>query len=293
MNAAEYLSGNDNEQAEQTLIEGERKFPWPALHWEVFLARHYAWALTGSAGQLPGGRMVIRPDESDAPPAQSAYATKVRKMLLASNDVELLTRTEEQLQGNRPNLEFARSLVERVLSIQPDNRTAHRQRKNLELFSLRLRDQTDPGSLNDADRMVLLESKLRFGDVKDSEATAKELLALALRNQKDPDFGTAFFLANMALGTAALSRGDKAEAAQRLLTAASAPPTDFLRYNQIDMSLARNLVDAGERDAVAKFLDQCAKFNKAGEPLAEWAALIRKGINPDLSPNFGAFRQAQ
>jgi hypothetical protein len=58
------------------------------------------------------------------------------------------------------------------------------------------------------------------------------------------------------------------------------------------MSLARKLVDAGERDAVAKFLDRCAKFNKAGKPLAEWAAQIRKGLNPDLAPSFNVFRKA-
>ena len=33
MNAAEFLSGNDNDQAEQALLEGRRKFPSSALHW--------------------------------------------------------------------------------------------------------------------------------------------------------------------------------------------------------------------------------------------------------------------
>jgi len=293
MNAAEFLSGNDNDQAERILLEGQRRFPSPALHWEVFLARHYAWALTGSAGQLPEGRMVLGYDESGAPPAQGPYAMKVRKVLLASNDVELLTRTVEQLQGNTPNLTFAQSLIERALSIQPDNQRAHAQRKSLALFSLQLRDKTDPGSLNDGDRMVLLQSQLAHPGVKDAEAKANELLTLAARNTKDPDYGTAIFLANMVLGEAALSRGDKAEAVRRLLAASDAPPTEFLRYSQIDMSLARKLVDAGERQAVSTFLDRCAKFNKAGKPLVEWAAEIEKGINPDLSPHFDGFRPAQ
>jgi hypothetical protein len=55
---------------------------------------------------------------------------------------------------------------------------------------------------------------------------------------------------------------------QRYLPAASeAPPTEFLRYNQIDMRLARNLVDAGEREAVATFLGRCARFNSANKRL--------------------------
>ena len=139
MNAAEFLSGNDDEQAEQILLEGRRRFPssdrrWSGLHWEVFLARHYAWALTGSAGQLPQWETAVLCDESDAPPAQGPYAQKVRQTLSASKDTELLTRTAEQLQGNRPNLEFCRSLIERVLAIDPDNRHAHVERDNFRRF---------------------------------------------------------------------------------------------------------------------------------------------------------------
>jgi hypothetical protein len=51
-----------------------------------------------------------------------------------------------------------------------------------------------------------------------------------------------------------------------------------------DMTLARQLVDWGEREAVAQFLDRCAQFNYRGKDLIEWAAQIRKGINPDLTP---------
>jgi hypothetical protein len=50
------------------------------------------------------------------------------------------------------------------------------------------------------------------------------------------------------------------------------------------MELPRSLVDWGEREAVAQFLERCAKFNHRGKQLAEWAAQIRQGINPDLIP---------
>jgi hypothetical protein len=50
------------------------------------------------------------------------------------------------------------------------------------------------------------------------------------------------------------------------------------------MTLARQLVDWGEREAVAQFLDRCALFNHRRKDLAEWATQIRKGINPDLTP---------
>ena len=63
---------------------------------------------------------MVAPDESGAPPAQGPYAQKVRQTLLASKEIELLARTVEQLQRNRPNMEFCRSLIERVLSIEPE-----------------------------------------------------------------------------------------------------------------------------------------------------------------------------
>jgi hypothetical protein len=121
-----------------------------------------------------------------------------------------------------------------------------------------------------------------------SENVAHELLTLAVRNTNDPNYGTAVFLANIAQGRAALKRGDKSEALRLLLAASEAPPTEFLRYHQIDMSLARGLLDAGEREGVATFLEHCARFNAANMPLAEWAAEIRKGQEPKLRPLFRA-----
>jgi hypothetical protein len=50
------------------------------------------------------------------------------------------------------------------------------------------------------------------------------------------------------------------------------------------MTLARELVDWGEREAVARFLDRSSSFNVSGKRQAEWAAEIRRGINPDLTP---------
>jgi hypothetical protein len=297
MNAAEYLSGNDNEQAEQALLEGQRMYPTPGLHWEVFLARHYAWALAGLAGQLSDDRNVLfAHDDEGAAPSQRAYARKVRKTLLASKDSELLTRTVEQFQHSRSNLEFSRSLIEHVLAREPENRTANLDRYALERYALELRAETDPGSLSESDRMQLLTSQLEpaylnHADAQQTEARARELLALTA-HKRDADYGTSVFLAHMALGEAAFARGQKAEAVRHLLAASEAPSTEFLRYSQIDMSLARELVDAGEREAVATFLERCAKFNRAERQLGNWAGQIRKGLNPNLTPTFRGVRRA-
>jgi hypothetical protein len=141
-----------------------------------------------------------------------------------------------------------------------------------------LTSQLEPAYLNQA-------------DAKETEARARELLELTAHN-READYGTSVFLANMALGEAAFARGEKAEAVRYLLAASDAPATEFLRYSQIDMSLARDLVDAGEREGVATFLERCAKFNRAERQLTAWAGQIRKGLNPNLTPSFRAVRRA-
>lgn len=73
-------------------------------------------------------------------------------------------------------------------------------------------------------------------------------------------------------------------AAQHLLAAVESPGSAELRYLPIDMTLARSLVDWGEREAVARFLEQCARLNRESEKYKLWAEDIRKGINPDLLP---------
>jgi hypothetical protein len=277
MNAAEFLSGYDNEEAERVLLEGQRRFPSSALHWEVLLARHYAWALFGGEGSLPAA-LPMGSVGADATLAKDAYARKVQAALLASKDVELLDRTMAQLQGNGPGIGFSQALNDRVLSIDPENRQGHARRYWLRIQAAQLREKADRSSQSDSDRMLILEWRLipRPGaDPSGAEEPARQLLELASRNTKDQDYGTAVFLGNVALSAALLDRGEKAQAAQRLVSASEAPPTDFLRYQRLDLSLARKLVDAGERDSVVKYLDNCARWNAWGKQLKEWAAEIR------------------
>jgi hypothetical protein len=80
-------------------------------------------------------------------------------------------------------------------------------------------------------------------------------------------------------------RNDKRQAAQHLLAASAVAPTDWLRYGAVDMTLARQLVDWGEREAVAQYLERLAPANQArGQEMVQWAAQLRQGLNPDLLP---------
>ena len=129
-----------------------------------------------------------------------------------------------------------------------------------------------------------MEKAFWDGKMDEAELKARQLLTLTAQSITDPEYGNAIFFANLSIGRVMLRRGEKRQATSYLLAASNAPPTDHLRYEYIDMALARQLVDWGEREAVALFLDRCAQFNHRGKEMVEWAAQIHKGINPDLTP---------
>lgn len=294
MNAAEYLSGHDNEMAEQALLEGQRRFPargqYAGLHWDVLLARHYAWALVGHKGQMyPGPLGEVTPF-----PAPSPYAQKVRALLLASNDDELLGRVADMLPVNWQDKTLARALSDRAVELNPSEPFNHVQNIALKQRARLRQIPRDLNSQTDSDRIVLLLSRYpsRFPFSRPMELDAWQLLALAAKNPQDPNAGTAVFLGNMILGYAALNRGDKWEAVRRMKAAGEAPVNEYLRYRQIDMLLAAKLLDWGQREAVANFLDRCAKFSSYGRRYSQWAAMIRRGVNPPLFPVNGLYRPA-
>jgi hypothetical protein len=121
---------------------------------------------------------------------------------------------------------------------------------------------------------------------------AQEALDVAPRARNHPDYGTAYFRANMVLGMAAISGGDRKSAVGYLLKAADAPATDELRYPmagerpwpmnwQFPNTLTAALLKAGERNAVADFLDRYARICVTNRDRSlEDAALIRSGKTP-------------
>jgi hypothetical protein len=52
------------------------------------------------------------------------------------------------------------------------------------------------------------------------------------------------------------------------------------------MTLAKGLLEAGEREVVLTYLQSCGKFWKMGsDQLQAWMATIKGGGTPDFGPN--------
>ena len=124
------------------------------------------------------------------------------------------------------------------------------------------------------------------GDWPLAMTRAQEALALAPQFLKDWNYGNAIHDGHMVLGRVALARGNKKEAIRRLLLAGATPGSPQLDSFGPNMSLARDLLTAGEKTAVLRYFDLCARFWKMGGPaMKQWRADIRANRTPDFGAN--------
>jgi hypothetical protein len=317
-NAAQFFAYADPRLAERMLLRAQAADPkGESLHgmygdnWSMRLGAEYAQALSLTVVRKDGLWNGFFPSNGAD---QAAYADEVRNKLAQSQDTTLLLTAAGTLLMVAPaydpryadRFSIGKAAVERALQLDPKSTWARQ-------FMNKVHDQELLGTLpravwegTPAARYQAIESLPegdRFRELSlfaisiGGNAAAKyarEALDLAPKVRNHPDYGTAFFRANMVLGMAALSAGDAKAAASYLLKAADAPATDELRYPmagerpwtnlRFPDALTTALLKAGERDAVAKFLDRYAKLCVTQHETAlEDAALIRSGKTPAWS----------
>jgi hypothetical protein len=132
-------------------------------------------------------------------------------------------------------------------------------------------------------------------DYAKAETYAYELVALAPqyredRSYHDRSYGEAIFYGNMVLGRVAVRRDyniPKAKAA--LIASGQTPGSPILNSFGPNMNLAKDLLEAGERETVLQFFDQCRAFWKMGvreKKLDDWSAVVKGCCRlPDFGPN--------
>ena len=103
---------------------------------------------------------------------------------------------------------------------------------------------------------------------------------MAAKDQSHVLYTRAMFNANMQLGKVSMRRGDSRRAGEYMMSALRIPESDEIKYMQFDMTLARTLIDAGQRDIVARYLDRCAEIAMNGERYRRWADDIGKASTP-------------
>ena len=138
---------------------------------------------------------------------------------------------------------------------------------------------------------------LNLGNLDDADRLARELLDLADAYDKDFYHGNALHHGNLLRGRAALGRGDIKDAGDFLRAAGRTPGSPQLNSFGPNMLLAKELLEAGEKEAVLEYLEACEAFwiietaattvgaVSPAVALDAWAHAIRDGQVPDFGPH--------
>jgi hypothetical protein len=124
------------------------------------------------------------------------------------------------------------------------------------------------------------------GKIEDASKYATELLALAQKFQRDWNYGNAIQDGNLVLGRIAVREGRIEEAKQYLLAAGKSPGSPQMNSFGPNMSLAKDLLEKGERDVVLQHFELCRKFWKMDYgKLDDWSQEVKAGKIPDFGAN--------
>jgi hypothetical protein len=215
-----------------------------------------------------------------------------REVLKSSNASERTLRLREVVRAKQ--LELAGSEITQKL--RANERLTTDEQKTITSLEYRA-----VASMSDADRFAFLPSMADSNYVRAealaqnhdaagaadawsrSQKYAEELLALAPKFNEDPHYGDAIFEGNIVLGLHALRAGDVKGAVRYLREAGRGPSlSEDSQYSpSLEPRLVGYLLNAGERDSVADFLQRAARINAARRPqMLSDAAAIRAGRMP-------------
>ncbi len=126
----------------------------------------------------------------------------------------------------------------------------------------------------------MAKAALVAGDLDKAENYANRMLSL--EEDSWANMAICVYTGNYVLGMIAIRNGDLQTAGEYLLAAGDAGR--YRGYVIPNMSLAKDLVDSGEREVVLAFLKQCLNFpTSANHPFRRWIQEMEEGMTPDFS----------
>jgi hypothetical protein len=208
-------------------------------------------------------------------------------------DVNVLEQTADFLAILDPAI--AQDLYERARAIEPDN--PRWTSKLAHLHSRSAQGSLDPAreanlALKEAERALamgatdstLAQMAFDAGDMIKARAYAEQFISVAAVI-KGWNVGNLIHKGNLVLGRIAVRDGRIADALIFLERAGQTPGSPQLNSFGPNMSLAKDLLEAGETAAVIAYFERCRAFWKmGGSKLDTWVAEARDG----KIPNFGA-----
>ena len=124
------------------------------------------------------------------------------------------------------------------------------------------------------------------GKTEDAQKYALELRTLLPQFQGNWNYGNAVQDANLVLGRIAVREGRIDDAKRYLLEAGKSPGSPQMDTFGPNMSLAKDLLEKGERPVVLEYFELCRKFWKMHDGrLDTWSQQVKDGKIPDFGAN--------
>lgn len=135
-------------------------------------------------------------------------------------------------------------------------------------------------ALNDA-----AKTSFNAKEYEKAKKYATELSTLAEKYPNDWNYGNAVYDAHVVLGRLALLDNNIETANEELLLAVKTPGSPQLDSFGPNMTLARDLIEKGQREPVIQFLVECKRFWYDHQKVDEWIKVIKSGEIPDFRAN--------
>jgi tetratricopeptide (TPR) repeat protein len=130
------------------------------------------------------------------------------------------------------------------------------------------------------------KESFELGRIEDAHKYAAELLALLPKFKGNWNYGNAVQDGNLVLGRIAVRDGRIEEAKQFLIKAGESPGSPQMDSFGPNMSLAKDLLEKGQRDTVLKYFESCGRFWKMDYgKLSQWTDEVKGGEIPDFGAN--------
>jgi tetratricopeptide (TPR) repeat protein len=130
------------------------------------------------------------------------------------------------------------------------------------------------------------KTSFSVGNIEDAKRYAEELRRMLPNFKGDWNYGNAIHDSNLVLGRLALAEGRITDAKRHLIEAGQSPGSPQMNSFGPNMSLAKDLLEKGERDVVLEYFKLCRRFWRLHRGrLDTWSKEVEDGGVPSFGAN--------